>query len=61
MKEVGLYAQSSLSVEQSKEVYLGLVKGLSGEEVKCYAHHSISSDRMRRIRKNLLKAKQTVN
>jgi len=61
MKEVGLYAHSHLSVEQSKEVYLGLVKGLSGEEVKCYAHHSISSDRMRRIRKNLLKAKQTVN
>lgn len=58
MKEVGLYAHSSLSVEQSKQVYLGLVKGLSVEEVRCYAHHSISADRMRRIRKNILKRRR---
>ena len=61
MKEVGLYAHSSLSVEQSKQIYLGLTGGLSVEEVKCYAHYSISSNRMKRIRKNLLKAKNGTN
>lgn len=61
IKEVELYAQSALSVEQSKEIYLGLTGGLSVEEVKCYAHYSISADRMKKIRNCLLKAKQKVN